>query len=173
MRKLFCVLLSAAIALSVDALAGAQATAAKTAKVIKAKKCLFPKSRKRAPNWICNAHVDGLAVTAVGSSAKSDAGISFMQQMAAADARVHLARNLHGSVQNKIINSEGSAKKAPVERDNALITKITKESLRGTKIVKSAYGPDGTLYVMVGLDEANTKRLIDSISADYLAHRYK
>lgn len=171
MRKLFCVLLSAAITLSVDAVADTQAKAAAVALAGKAKKCLFPKSRKRAPNWICNVPVDGLAVTAVGSSAKSDAGISFMQQMAAADARAHLAQNLHGPVQNKIKGS--NANKAPDERDSTLITRITNDSLRDTKIVRSIYGPDGTLYVLVGLNGSREKKLIDSISADYLAHKRK
>ncbi len=171
MRKLSCVLLSAVMVLSLDVLAGTQA--AVVAKVGKAKKCLFPKSRKRAPSWVCNAHVDGLAVTAVGSSAKSDAGISFMQQMAAADARVHLAQNLRGSVQIRIKGSEHSASKAPNERDSVLITKITNESLRDTKIVKSIYGPDGTLYVLVGLNGASAKKLIDSVCEEYLEQKHK
>jgi hypothetical protein len=171
MRKLFCMLLCAAIVLSVDAWGDTQTKAVAVAKVGKVKKCLFPKSRKRAPNWVCNAHVDGLATTAVGSSAKSDAGIAFMQQMAAADARAHLAQNLHGPVQNKIKSSNASM--APDERDSTLITRIINESLRDTKIVKSIYGPDGTLYVLVGLNGARTKELVDSISADYLAQKRK
>lgn len=171
MRKLIFLLLSAAMVLSLEAWGDTQTTAVTAAKVNKAKKCLFPKSKKRAPDWVCNAKAEGMAVAAVGSSAKSDAGISFMEQMAAVDARVHLAQKLRDSVESKITDSEASASKTQPERDSTLITRITNESLRDTKILKSAYSPNGTLYVMVGLDEEGVKTLLDSISADYLAHK--
>ncbi len=170
MRKIFCVLLSVTMVLSGDALGG---TPTATAKVAKAKKCLFPKSRKRAPTWVCDAKVDGLAVTAVGSAAKSGAGISFMEQMAAADARTHLAQNLSGSVQKNIAGSTNAANKGTADRDSALITRITNESLQGTKVMKKAYSPNGTLYVLVGLDEASAKKLNESIAADYLQQKSK
>lgn len=171
MRKLSLLWLFAAL-LSVDALADTQVSATTTVSVKKAAKCLFPRTKNRAPDWVCNAHADGLSVAAVGSFAKTEAGISFMEQMAAADARVHLARKLRGSVQSKIMSSEGSSR-PPVGRDSALVTRITNETLRGTRVVNSIYAPDGTLYVMVGLDKANAKNLINSISADYLAQKRK
>ena len=173
MHKIFCGLLFAVMVLSVDAWGDTQVTATKAAKVSKAKKCLFPKSRKRAPNWVCSAHVNGLAVTAVGSAAKSKAGISFVEQMAAADARAHLVQNLRESVQKKIRGGDDAADKVPADSDNTLMTRITNDSLRDTKIVKSTYGPDGTRYVMVGLDETSAKKLIDSIAADYLEQKHR
>lgn len=165
-----CVLLSVALVLSTDAL-GSTPTA--TAKVKKAKKCLFPKSKKRAPNWVCDGHVDGLAVTAVGSAAKSGAGLSFMEQMAAADARAHLAQNLSEPVQKKTAGSANAANKDAADREGALITRVADESLHGTKVLKKAYGPNGTLYVLVGLDEASAKKLNESITADYLQQKRK
>ena len=163
MRKLLCMLLPAAMVLSANAWCDTQAPAAADARVTKAKRCLFPNSRKRAPDWVCNAHADGMALAAVGSAAKSSAGISFMEQMAAADARVHLARNLRRSVQNRL----------KADGDSAQITRIANDSLQGTRIVKSAYGPDGTLYVLVGIDEQNAKKLVDSITAEYQAQQHK
>lgn len=170
MRAISCLLLSAAMALPAGAWAGAP-SAVPAAQMKKAPKCLFPKTRKRAPEWVCSAHGDGLAIAAVGSFAKSGAGNSFMEQMAAADARVHLAQKLRSAVRSRIAGHEGAAKAARSRRDDALVTKITNESLRGTKIVESAYAPDGKLYVMVGLDEAGAQSMIESISADYLAQR--
>jgi len=158
MRKIFYLLLSAALVLSVDALGDTLTATSADAKAKRTKKCVFPKSLKRAPDWVCNAHADGLAVAAVGSAAKSDAGISFMEQMAAADARTRLARSVREPRQKKIAGSKGSANKNTAERDGALTTSITNESLQSTKILKSAYGPDGTLYVLVGLDEASVHR---------------
>ncbi len=168
MRKIFCVLLSAAMVLSADALGDPQA--APGAGVTKAKKCLFPNSGKRAPAWVCNARAEGMALTAVGSAAKSGAGIAFMEQMAAADARARLAGDLRRSVETRIQRSTDSSKNK-AGRDGALITRITNDSLQGAATIKSAYGPDGTLYVLVGLDEANANRLIESITADYLARK--
>ena len=107
MRKLIPLLLAATLLSSIDVWAATQAATAPTAKTNKAKKCLFPHSRKRAPDWVCSARADGLSVAAVGSSAKSGAGNSFMEQMAAADARANLAKSVRASVQNKIANSEG------------------------------------------------------------------
>ncbi len=154
MHKIFCVLLSAALVLSGSAWCDTPNTTTTATNEKNAKKCLFPKSRKRAPLWVCDAHADGLTVAAVGSSAKSKAGLSFMEQQAAADARVHLAQNLHGSRQRKIAGSDGAS-----------TTLITNASLQGTKILKSAYGPDGTLYVLLGLDEANAKKLRESLTS--------
>ena len=99
MRKIFCVLLSATVFLCADAFGGTPTT---TGKAIKAKKCLFPKSRKRAPSWVCKAPADGSVMTAVGSAGKSGAGTSFMEQMAAADARMQFARNLRGQAGKQV-----------------------------------------------------------------------
>ncbi len=105
---------------------------AEVGKVTKVKKCLFPKSRKRAPDWVCNAQDDNETVTAVGSFHKSDAGLEFMEQMASADARVTLAKKLRGT---------GSQT-------------ITDEQLKGSRVIKKIYGPNGTLYVLIGFDKA-------------------
>lgn len=95
------------------------------------KKCLFPKSKKRAPDWVCNANADGVKRAALGSAAKSKAGLAFMEEMAAADARTRLAQK----------QASG----------------LTEAELRGSKILKKIYAPDGTLYVLVGFEEAVPK----------------
>lgn len=165
MRNFLFMLLSTVMVLSVDAWAD---TPTPTATNIKKKniRCVFPKSKKRAPNWVCNASASGLAVAAVGSAAKSGAGIAFMQQMADADARLHLARILHGSARQSLANGKDADAKITEGHDSALITKIADESLLGTKIMKRAYGPDGTLYVLVGVDETSAQKLHESISND-------
>ncbi len=47
--------------------------------------------------------------------------------------------------------------------------RLTDESLRDARIVKRAYAPDGTLYVLVGLDALQAHEKIDSVSSAYLA----
>lgn len=164
-----CALLSAVLVLSGDALGG---TPTANVKAAKAKKCLFPKSKKRAPNWVCDSKVDGWAVTAVGSAIKSKAGISFMEQMAAADARMKLARSLSEAAQKNIAGKANAANKDMKDRGSALITD-SDESMQGAKIIKRAYGPKGTLYVLVGLDETSAKKQNESIPADYHQQKRK
>ena len=168
MRKFNLVFLSVALALSVNTYANTPEKPAKEVKATKAKKCLFPKSRKSAPDWVCDAKDQGLAVTAVGTFHKSGAGLEFMQQMAAADARVNLAKKLRAPLQKKIAESERGA-----ARDSALISKITDEQLQGTKVIKSVYGPKGMLYVLIGLDEAGAQKLQEAVTADYLAQKHR
>lgn len=167
MRKLLCVLLSAALILSFDALGATPGSSSATTK--KTKKCLFPKSKKRAPSWVCDAQADGMAAAAVGSAAKSKAGISHMEQMAAADARSRLVQNFHESAQKNTSGSKDSANRNMA----ALTTSNTNDFLQGAKIIKKAYGPKGTLYVLVGLDEANAQKLRESIAADYQEQKRK
>ena len=160
MRKFAYVLLSAA---GVFGFAGCGSAPAKMAPVAE---CSFPNSSQPAPLWVCDAPVEGMAVGAVGAAAKSDAGIAFMKQMAATDARVQLAQNMKVQVQNMIkqyVETTGAASKETVDRVNTSVTKqITDQTLTGTKIFRSATGPDGTLYVLVGLDEVAVQKLTES-----------
>ena len=171
MRILLCVLLSTTLLPGVDAWGDEQAMATTPAKVKKPTRCSFPKSSKRAPDWVCNAHAQGLAVAAVGTATKSGAGISFMEQMAAADARARLVREVRESVSIKVRGSATAASKPADESDGALITTITNDSLPNTKIEKSVYGPKGTLYVLVGLDEASANQLIETVTAEYVKRK--
>lgn len=171
MRKFTLVLLAAALTLSFDVFGDTTGDATKDTKASKAKKCLFPKSRKRAPDWVCNAQADNMTVAAVGSFAKSGAGMEFMQQMAAADARVHLARKLHDQVQKKIELGTGDANAIHTGSDKELIRQIIDVQLKGSRILKSVKGPRGRLFVLIGLDEAGMQKLHESVTAADLKHK--
>lgn len=127
----------------------------------KVAECVFPNSNQAAPGWICDAPVEGMAVTAVGSAAKSDAGLDFMKQMASTAARVQLAQQMQVQVENMIkqyAETTGAGSRETVDRVNTSVTKqITSQTLQGTRIVRSLQGPDGTLYVLVGADPATTE----------------
>ncbi|HLP98832.1 MAG TPA: LPP20 family lipoprotein [Sideroxyarcus sp.] len=128
--------------------------------------CVFPNSKDAAPGWVCDEPVDGASVTAVGAAPKSQAGIGFMKQMAAADGRVQLAQMMRVQVSNMIkqyAETTGAANQATIDQVNSSVTKqITSESLVGTRLFRSVTGPDGTLYVLVGLDEAGAQKLIEA-----------
>jgi len=111
--------------------------------------CVFPDSPSiSAPGWVCDEPVAGITVSAVGVAEKSAAGHSFMKSMAATDARVQLAQSMKVHVQNMIKQYAET-----VDKVNTSVTKqITDETLVGTKIYKTRTSPNGTLYVLLGMD---------------------
>ena len=122
--------------------------------------CAFPDAPGTpAAGWVCDEPVPGIEVSAVGSASKSAAGHSFMKQMAATDGRVQLAQQMKVHVQNMIkqyVETTGAADSETVDKVNTSVTKqITKESLVGSKVYKTQTSPNGTLYVLVGLDKSN------------------
>ena len=61
--------------------------------------CVFPSTNTPAPGWVCDEPVPGLNVSAVGVAELSSAGMSFMKDMAAADAMGRLAEQMQIQVQ--------------------------------------------------------------------------
>ncbi|MDO8988675.1 MAG: LPP20 family lipoprotein [Sideroxyarcus sp.] len=153
-------------AVALIGLSGCASAPAKVEPVAAVPSCMFPNSREAAPGWVCDEPVDGVAVTAVGSAPKSQAGIAFVKQMAAADGRVQLAQMMRIQVTNMIkqyAETTGAADQATVDQVNSSVTKqITNETLVGTRLLKSVTGPDGTLYVLVGLDAASAQQITEA-----------
>ncbi len=123
--------------------------------------CVFPDAPTTpAPGWVCDEPVEGVEVSAVGSSQKSAAGHSHMKQMAATDARVQLAQRMKVHVQNMVkqyVETTGAGDTETVDRVMTSVTKqITDESLVGSRIYKTRTSPTGTLYVLIGLDDMKT-----------------
>lgn len=125
--------------------------------------CVFPDATDApAPGWVCDEPVENVAVSAVGSASKSAAGHSFMKNMAATDARVQLAQRMKVQVQNMVkqyAETTGAASTETVDKVNTSVTKqITDQTLVGTKVFKSRTSPNGTLYVLLGMDGGATAK---------------
>lgn len=123
--------------------------------------CVFPDAPSAAaPGWICDEPVDGIGISAIGVAEKSAAGHSFMKNMAATDARVQLAQQMKVHVQNMVkqyAETTGAADSETVDKVNTSVTKqITDETLVGTKIFKTRTSPNGTLYLLLGMDPSTT-----------------
>jgi hypothetical protein len=153
------------LSLAAAGLLGLGGCASEPPKVVAAA-CVFPNSDQVAPGWVCNMPVDGVAVSAVGMAQKSGAGLSFMKQMAMTDARVQLAQTVRVRVTNMVkqyAETTGAAKQETVDQVNTSVTKqITDETLVGTKLLRTITGPDGTLYALVGLDEASAQQIAET-----------
>ncbi len=130
--------------------------------------CVFPDSpNQAAPLWICDAPVEGVAVSAVGSYEKSAAGTAFMKDQAAAAARVNLAQQMKVHVTNMIksyVETTGAAASETVDKVNTSVSKlITAETIVGSRVFRSATSPNGSIYVLVGLDPSVTKEATEKV----------
>ena len=131
-------------------------------KQMAAPECVFPDAPSSpAPAWICDAPVEGVALSAVGYAQKSKAGNAFMKKMATADARVTLAQTFKTTVQNMIkqyAETTGAADAETVDQVNTSVSKlITNETLVGSRLFKSRTSPADGMYVLVGLDTTNVQ----------------
>jgi ABC-type nitrate/sulfonate/bicarbonate transport system permease component len=81
---------------------------------------------------------------------------------------VELAAKIRASVQQKISESVVGDHSSTKVIDQDLLSKVTEMQLVGTKVVKKVFGPKGSLYVLVGLDEAGAMELKNAIAAEYL-----
>lgn len=130
--------------------------------------CVYPDSpRDAAPLWVCDAPVEGVAVSAVGMHEKSAAGAAFMKGQAAADARVKLAQQMKVHVNNMIkqyVETTGAGSSETVDKVNTSVSKlITSETITGSRIFRSVTSPKGGMYVLVGLDPTVTKEATEKI----------
>jgi hypothetical protein len=119
-----------------------------------------------APGWVCDEPVEGAAVSAVGVAEKSRAGVNFMKDMAAANARTELARNMKVHVQNLVkqyIETTGTGSSETVDKVLTAVTKqITDQTLVGTRIYKSTTNPStGSMYVLMGIDDASARKITE------------
>jgi len=129
--------------------------------------CVFPNSDKAAPLWVCDGPAEGVAVAATGSHPKTAAGVDFQKTHAATSARVKLATAMKTRVTNMIkqyAETTGVGDKETVDAVYTSATKqITDETLVGSKIMRSAQAPDGTMYVLVGLDETSAAKATEAV----------
>ena len=165
MNKKRIVLLSSLLAL---ALAGCGGGDKNVVKLGKPDTCVFPDAPKdEAPAWVCDSPVEGVAVSAVGSHEKSAAGPSFMKDQAATAARVNLAQQMKVHVTNMIkqyVETTGAASSETVDKVNTNVSKlITAETIMGSRVFRSATSPNGSVYVLVGLDPTVTKEATEKV----------
>ncbi|MDH3325277.1 MAG: LPP20 family lipoprotein [Gammaproteobacteria bacterium] len=126
--------------------------------------CVFPNTEKAAPGWVCDEPVPGLDVQAVGIAEPSKAGVSFMKDMAAADARGRLAEQTKVRVSKmvkKYLGTTGVADSETVDAAaSSTLKTVTSEELVGSKVYKSRTGPNGRMFVLLGLDAAAAERIV-------------
>lgn len=128
--------------------------------------CSFPGTSTPAPGWICDEPVPGVEVSAVGIAEPSKAGMSYMKDMAAADARGRLAEQVQVQVQKMVKSYLGTTGVGSTETVDAAasstIKTISNQSLSGSKIFKTRTGPNGELYALVGIDANEKQKIVEA-----------
>lgn len=129
-------------------------------------RCKFFGTQELAPSWICEPIIPGWAVTAKGVAEPTAAGYAFQEQMAMTAGRVALAQQFKIYVGNRItqvVGTTGTAKTETVDQAKLSATNlITEQTLIGSKVIKSVQGPDGKLWVLMGLDSSSVEQLTQS-----------
>lgn len=126
--------------------------------------CVFP-NQSVAPGWVCDESVSGLGIQAVGTAEKSYAGHGYMKDMAQAAALSHLAEQFKVKVAKMVKQYIGTTGIGSTEAVDAAasstIKMIAANTMEGAKVYKMRIGPEGRMYVLVGLDAEKTKTLVE------------
>lgn len=109
-----------------------------------------------APSWVIMPFVEG-AMSDVGSAPANAGGdVSFQRNMAMADARDNLARQMGVKVSNMLKSfkaSTGAQADATFDQSSEAVSKqIASKTLVGSKLQKAWISDSGTMYVLVILD---------------------
>jgi len=127
--------------------------------------CLFS-TQKIAPSWICDEPYSDLALQAVGKFEQSFGGRNYMLDMAEIEARKHLTGQFRLEVAGRISLYVGKSELSSKVIDALIVSAnkhIDSESLAGAKVYLTETGPEGEVYVLVGLDRSTTKALIELV----------
>ncbi|MHA1539140.1 MAG: hypothetical protein ACTSXQ_01525 [Alphaproteobacteria bacterium] len=126
--------------------------------------CAFSDSRRApAPLWVCDRPVDGLDLSAVGSAEESSAGFYVMKKRAAARAGTKLTQNFRSRLEDML--RQYVQKTDPTQAENIpAITRSVTEQIKDQKIARSRLyktitGPEGDIYVLMGLNKYNFQKL--------------
>jgi len=166
--KMKIAVLTSAVALALTGCISMGGGAKSESRAAAAPDCVFPDSpRDPAPAWVCDAPVEGVAVSAVGMHQKSGAGQQFMKDQAAAAARVTLAQQMKVKVSNMVkqyVETTGAGDSETVDKVNTSVSKlITSETISGSRIFRTTTSPSGAMYVLVGMDPSVTKESTEKL----------
>jgi len=127
--------------------------------------CLFS-VQKIAPSWICDEPYSNLAIQAVGKFEQSFGGRNYMLDMAEIAARDQLTERFIFEVAGRISLYAGKSELSGKAIDALIVSAnkhIDSTNLTGAKAYLTEVGPEGEVYVLVGLDRSTTKALIEQV----------
>jgi hypothetical protein len=114
-------------------------------------------SKPDVPKWYLNNEVGYITGTGTAKANESN-DLNFQKDEAMLNARADLAKNLKFAVIAK--DKKDTSKKQDEKIKKSLefrIEAFTKKGLENTKVIKSAFMDDGTLFIKVGVRESLLK----------------
>lgn len=127
--------------------------------------CLFS-DQKIAPSWICDEAYADLAIQTVGQFEQSFGGRNYMLDMAEIAAKKQLVKRFRSEVAGKISLYAQKYELSSKLIDALIVSankQIDSESLAGAKVYLTETGPEGEVYVLVGLNRSAAKALIEQV----------
>lgn len=125
--------------------------------------CYFKETKEEAPAWVCTRYMENL-VSGVGSYPDSQASQNLAFQVAQQRARVELAKTLQVRLKSSLESYESKIGAGTNQRLDEHVEAVAKSRiaipLHGSRVYSSVYAPDGTLFVLVGVDEQLAKKNI-------------
>jgi len=143
--------------------------------------CEFSGTDQAAPGWVCTGFVAEELVTGMGEFPPSRASYSLRFQTAEQRARVNLARKLETRLTSSLKDYEEQTGAGMGETVDRVVQNASQSrqsvTLVGSRVYRSVEGPDGTLYVLVGIDRKlageNLQRLVRSSFGDPAAEHQR
>ncbi len=138
--------------------------------------CLWPGSEKEAPNWVCPEHRnDPGSLLAAASYGPSKADFFFQENMAALRARQQLAEMIvlrySGRVRNMVeATGSGSAEVVDSYGEN-LAASLSQHNFHGSRIMARSMAPDGSVWVLVGMDEQLAHKHAEQVASTAFGNR--
>lgn len=137
------------------------------------KGCSFPETPTGpAPTWVCGQEVAGYKVSSWGVAKKSALGPSYMQDVAATEARQQLSQRFATDIKSALSvaqqQREHNGLNESAAEINRVIQTVSAMDLMGSQIVESRVSPAGNMYVLVGLNEDAYKRNFEELFANQL-----
>lgn len=137
------------------------------------KGCSFPETPTGpAPAWVCGQEITGYKVSSWGMAKKSALGPSYMQDVAATEARQQLSQRFATDIKSALSVAQQQREHNGLNESAAEITRViqtvTAMDLMGSNIVESRVSPAGNMYVLVGLNDDAYKRNFEELFANQL-----
>lgn len=132
--------------------------------------CFFPDTREEAPDWVCTGYIGDQLVSGIGHFPPSRSSYNLRFQTAEQRARVNLARKLEMRLTSALKDYEEKTGAGMNETVDNFIQNLSSSrqevTLVGSRVYSSITAPDGSLFVLVGIDKKlasqNLQRLVRS-----------
>jgi hypothetical protein len=133
----------------------------------KPKECVFPDApTTAAPTWVCDERLPNEGLFQAVGSYKLAGNLNLAERAAAANGRVKLALRIQADITSELRDYAKQASTTAGAQVNSgftdiVTTEFVDKRLTGTYVAKKITSPNSNLYVLVALDPASTKKMLE------------